>query len=64
MRQKSRVDLQRGAVAEGSLNAKQQIASDIEFIRKQMEENKEQIDQAAIYVEKQQDQLFSVKKSR
>ena len=33
----------RGAVAEGSLNAKQQIASDIEFIRKQMEENKEQI---------------------
>lgn len=39
----SRVDLQRGAVAEGSLSAKQQIASDIEFIRKQMEENKEQI---------------------
>ena len=39
----SRVDLQRGAVAEGSLNAKQQIASDVEFIRKQMEENKEQI---------------------
>ena len=34
----SRVDLQRGAVAEGSLNAKQQIASDIEFIRKQMEQ--------------------------
>ena len=31
------------AVAEGSLNAKQQITSDIEFIRKQMEENKEQI---------------------
>lgn len=39
----SRVDLQRGAVAEGSMDAKQQIASDIEFIRKQMEENKEQI---------------------
>lgn len=39
----SRVDLQRGAATEGSLNAKQQIASDIEFIRKQMEENKEQI---------------------
>ena len=47
----SRVDLQRGAVAEGSLNAKQQIASDIEFIRKQMEENKEQIAKTAIYVE-------------
>lgn len=39
----NRVDLQRGAVAEGSLSAKQQIASDIEFIRKQMEDNKEQI---------------------
>ena len=39
----NRVDLQRGAVAEGSLSAKQQIASDIEFIRKQMAENKQQI---------------------
>lgn len=39
----SRVDLQRGAVAEGSLSAKEQITSDIEFIRKQMEENKGQI---------------------
>lgn len=39
----NRVDLQRGAVAEGSLSAKQQIASDIEFIRKQMADNKEQI---------------------
>lgn len=39
----SRVDLQRGAVTEGSLSAKEQITTDIEFIRKQMEENKEQI---------------------
>ena len=40
----SRVDLQRGgAVAEGSLNAKQQIASDIEFIRKQMGREQKQI---------------------
>lgn len=39
----SRVDLQRGAVTEGSLSAKEQITSDIEFIRKQMEDNKEQI---------------------
>lgn len=39
----NRVDLQRGAVAEGSASARQQIASDIEFIRKQMEENREQI---------------------
>lgn len=40
----NRVDLQRGAVAEGSPTARQQMASDIEFIRKQMEENKQQID--------------------
>ncbi len=39
----NRVDLQRGALSEGSLSAKEQIASDIEFIRKQMEENKQQI---------------------
>ena len=39
----NRVDLQRGAVAEGSLSAKEQIASDIEFIRNQMEENRQQI---------------------
>ena len=40
----NRVDLQRGSVAEGSPSARQQIASDIEFIRKQMEENKQQIE--------------------
>ncbi|EJW92800.1 lipoprotein, partial [gut metagenome] len=39
----NRVDLQRGAVAEGSKTAKQKITDDIEFIRKQMEENREQI---------------------
>ena len=39
----NRVDLQRGAVGEGSKSARQQIASDMEFIRKQMEENKAQI---------------------
>ena len=39
----SRVDLQRGAVAEGSLTDLCSSALDIEFIRKQMEENKEQI---------------------
>lgn len=38
----SRVDLQRGTITENSA-AKQQIASDIEFISKQMEENKAQI---------------------
>lgn len=39
----SRVDLNRNAVGEGSLSAKEKIADDIEFIRKQMEENREQI---------------------
>ena len=39
----SRVDLQRGTITEKSASAKQQIASDIEFISKQMEENKAQI---------------------
>ena len=39
----NRVDLQRGAIAEGSPSARQQIASDIAFIRTQMEENKRQI---------------------
>lgn len=39
----SRVDLQRGTITENSASAKQQIAADIEFISKQMEENKAQI---------------------
>ncbi len=39
----SRVDLQRGTITENSATAKQRIASDIEFITKQMEENKVQI---------------------
>ena len=39
----SRVDLQRGTMTANSASAKQQIASDIEFISKQMEENKAQI---------------------
>ena len=39
----SRVDLQRRTITENSASAKQQIASDIEFISKQMEENKAQI---------------------
>ncbi|MDR0988067.1 MAG: hypothetical protein LBM06_01200, partial [Prevotellaceae bacterium] len=39
----NRVDLQRNSAAEGSLTSKQQIASDIEFIRQQMQTNREQI---------------------
>ena len=56
----NRVDLQRGAVSEGSLSAKQQIATDIEFIQKQMQENKEQIAKTGSYVEKQQDQFGTI----
>ncbi|MDL2303735.1 hypothetical protein LJC72_00120 [Bacteroides sp. OttesenSCG-928-D19] len=39
----NRVDLQRGSITENSASARQQIASDIEFITKTMEENKAQI---------------------
>ena len=39
----NRVDLNRNAVGEGSLSAKEKIVDDIEFIRKQMEEYREQI---------------------
>jgi Chromosome segregation ATPases len=39
----SRVDLQRGTITENAASAKQQIASDIQFITKTMEANKVQI---------------------
>lgn len=39
----SRVDLQRGKIAENAASAKQKIASDIAFISKQMSENKTKI---------------------
>lgn len=39
----NRVDLQQSAAAEGSLSAREKIASDVAFIQKQMKENKEQI---------------------
>lgn len=39
----NRVDLQKGNIAENAASAKQQIASDIQFISKTMEENKAQI---------------------
>lgn len=39
----NRVDFQRGSIAENSATARQQIASDIEFISRTMEENKTQI---------------------
>ncbi len=40
----NRVDLQRGSVTEGSASAKQQIARDIEFIQKTLQDNREQIE--------------------
>lgn len=39
----NRVDLQRGTISENSASARQQIASDIEFITKTMADNKAQI---------------------
>ena len=39
-----RVDLQRGSIAEGSKSARAQVVADMEFIQKQMEENKKQIE--------------------
>lgn len=39
----SRVDLQKGNISENAASAKQQIASDIQFISKTMEESKNQI---------------------
>ncbi|SPU14839.1 Uncharacterised protein [Bacteroides ovatus] len=59
----SRVDLQRGTITENSASAKQQIASDIEFISKQMEENKAQIGKVAGTVEEQQLQFCTDEKS-
>lgn len=59
----NRVDLQRGSVAEGSLDAKQQIASDIEFIRKQMEENKQQIAKLQAMLKSSNNQSAQLKKA-
>ena len=59
----NRVDLQRGAAGEGSLNAKQQIASDIEFIRKQMEENKAQIEKLQAMLKNSKNNSAQLKKA-
>jgi len=59
----SRVDLQRGAVTEGSLDAKQKITQDIEFIRKQMEENKDQIGKLQSMLKKSKNQSTQLKKA-
>lgn len=59
----NRVDLQRGAVAEGSLSAKKQISSDIEFIRKQMEDNKEQITKLQSMLKKSKNNSVQLKRA-
>ncbi|MBE6287910.1 MAG: hypothetical protein E7099_06965 [Mediterranea massiliensis] len=59
----NRVDLNRGAVGEGSLSARQQIAEDIEFIRKQMEDNKAQIAQLQEQLRKSKNNSSQLKKA-
>lgn len=58
-----RVDLQRGKVAEGVPTAKQQIAQDIEFIRKQMEENREQIAKLEAQLKNSKNQSAQLKRA-
>lgn len=59
----SRVDLQRSAVAEGSATAKQRIVDDIEFIRQQMETNKEQIAKLEAQLKKSKNNSAQLKKA-
>ena len=59
----NRVDLQRDAVGEGSLTAKEQIASDIEFIRKQMEANKKKIAQLQAQLKSSRNNSAQLKKA-
>lgn len=59
----NRVDLQRGAVGEGSRSAREQMASDIEFIRKQMEENREQIAKLQEMLRKSKNNSAQLKKA-
>ena len=59
----NRVDLQRGAVGEGSLSAREQITADIEFIRKQMETNREQIAKLQSQLKNSKNQSAQLKKA-
>lgn len=59
----NRVDLQRGAVGEGSLTAREQITADIEFIRKQMETNREQIAKLQSQLKSSKNQSSQLKKA-
>ena len=59
----NRVDLQRGSMREGSASAKQQIASDIEFIKKTMDENREQIEKLNQQLANSKNQNSQLKKA-
>lgn len=59
----SRVDLQRGTITENSMSAKQQIAADIEFITKQMEENKTQIEKLQSLLKNSRNNSAQLKKA-
>jgi len=59
----NRVDLQRGSVSEGSASAKEQIARDIEFIQKTMQENREQIEKLNAQLASSKNQNSQMKKA-
>ncbi len=59
----NRVDLQRGNIGENALSAKQQITSDIQFIKKQMEDNKAQIAKLQSQLSKSQNNSAQLKKA-
>jgi hypothetical protein len=59
----NRVDLQRGSVAEGSSSAKQQIASDIEFIQKTLQDNRNQIEKLNAQLASSKNQNAQLKKA-
>jgi predicted nucleic acid-binding Zn-ribbon protein len=59
----NRVDLQRGSIREGSASAKQQIASDIEFIKKTMQDNREQIEKLNAQLATSKNQNAQLKKA-
>lgn len=59
----NRVDLQKGNIAENAASAKQQIASDIQFISKTMEENKSQIAKLKSLLKKSKNNSSELKKA-
>ncbi|MCR4764788.1 MAG: hypothetical protein K5856_01240 [Bacteroidaceae bacterium] len=59
----NRVDLQRGSIAEGAVSAKEQIARDIEFIQKTMQENRDQIQKLSAQLSSSKNQNSQLKKA-